>query len=41
MLYRIVVDVICMTLIVTLLVDDVFPKASLPNATFSFLQTAG
>jgi hypothetical protein len=29
-----------MTLIVTLITDDVFPKASLPNASFSFLQTA-
>jgi len=34
MLYQIVVDVIYMTLIVTLITDDVFPKASLPNALF-------
>jgi len=38
-LYRIVVDVIYMTFIVTLITDDVFPKASLPNAPFSLLQT--
>ena len=39
MLYRIVVEVIYMTLIVTLITDDMFPKASLPNAPFSLLQT--
>jgi len=41
MLYRIVVDVIYMTLIVILITDDMFPKASLPNASFSLLQTPG
>jgi len=40
-LYRIVVEVINVTRIVTLVADGVFPKASLPNASFSFLQTAG
>jgi hypothetical protein len=37
-LYRIVVDVINVTLIVALVADDVFPKASRPNASFSLLQ---
>jgi len=41
MLYRIVGEVIYMTLIVTLITDDVFPKASLPNASFSLLQAPG
>jgi hypothetical protein len=41
MFHRIVVDVIHMTLIVTLIADDVFPKAPLPNASFSLLQTPG
>jgi hypothetical protein len=41
MLHRIVVKVIYMTLIFTLITDDVFPKASRPNASFSFFQTAG
>jgi len=41
MLYRIVVDVIYMTLIVILITDYMFPKASLPNASFSRLQTPG
>jgi hypothetical protein len=40
-LYRIVVDVINVTLIVTLVADGVFPKAPLPNASFSLLQTPG
>jgi len=40
MLYLIVVDVIYMTLIVTLITDGVFPKASRPNASLSLLQTA-
>jgi len=39
--YRIVVKVIYVTLIITLVADDVFPKTSLPNTSFSFLQTAG
>jgi len=39
--YRIVMDVIHVTLIITLVPDDVFPETSLPNASFSFLQTAG
>jgi hypothetical protein len=39
--YRIVVDVIHVTLIVTHITDDVFPKTSLPNASFSLLQTPG
>ena len=38
MLDRIVVDVIYMTLIIKIVSDDVFPKASLPNASFSLLQ---
>ena len=37
-LYRIVVDVIPVTLIITLVADDVFPKTSLPNASLSLLQ---
>jgi hypothetical protein len=41
MLYRIVVEVIYLTLIVTLITADVLPKASLPNASFSFLPTPG
>ncbi len=40
MLYRIVVEVIYLTLIVTLITDDRFPKASLPKASFSLLKTA-
>ena len=36
--YRIVVDVIHVTLIITFVADDVFPKASLPNASLSLLQ---
>jgi hypothetical protein len=40
-LYRIVVEVIYVPLIVTLVADGVFPKASLPNASFSLLQTPG
>jgi hypothetical protein len=40
-LYRIVVDVIYMTLIVTLITDDVFPKASRQNASLSLLQAPG
>jgi hypothetical protein len=40
--YRIVVDVIhVMLLIITLVADDVFPKTSRPNASFSLLQTPG
>jgi hypothetical protein len=31
-------DVIYMTLIITLFPDDVFPKKSMPNASFSLLQ---
>ena len=41
MIYRIVMEVIHMPLIITLITDDVFPKASLPNASFSLLQTPG
>jgi len=37
-LYRIIVEVIDVTLIVTLVTDGVFTKASLPNASFSLLQ---
>jgi len=37
-LYRIVVDVINVALIVTLVADGVFPKASLQNASLSLLQ---
>jgi len=37
-LYRIIVEVIDVTLIVTLVADGVFPKASRPNASFSLLQ---
>jgi hypothetical protein len=33
--YRIVVEVIHVTLIVTLIADEVFPKTPLPNASFS------
>jgi len=40
-LYRIVVEVIHVTLIITLVADDVFPKTSLPNASFSLLQAPG
>jgi hypothetical protein len=39
-LERIKVDVIYMTLIVTLVADDVFPKTSLPNASLSLLKAA-
>jgi hypothetical protein len=38
MLYRIVVDVIHVTLIITLVADDVFPKTPLPNTSFPLLQ---
>jgi hypothetical protein len=38
MLYRIVVDVIRVTLIIALVTDDVFPKTPRPNASFSLLQ---
>jgi hypothetical protein len=38
-LNRIVVDIIYVTLIVTLITDGMFLKASLPNASFSLLQT--
>jgi hypothetical protein len=38
-LYRIVVEVIYLTLLVSLITADVFPKASLPKASFSLLQT--
>ena len=41
MLSRIVVAVIYMTLTVTFITDDVFPKAPQPNASFSFLQRLG
>jgi hypothetical protein len=37
-LYRIVVKVIYVTLIISLVADDVFPKTSLPNASFSLLE---
>jgi len=37
-LYRIVVNVIYVTLIITFVADDVFPKTSLPNASFSLLS---
>ena len=37
-LYRIVVKVIYVTLISTLVADDVFPKTSLTNASFSLLE---
>jgi hypothetical protein len=37
-LYRIVVKVIYVTLIITLVADDVFPKTSRPNASFSLLS---
>jgi hypothetical protein len=40
-LYRIVVEVINVTLIVTLVADGVFPKASRPNASFPLLRGAG
>jgi hypothetical protein len=40
-LHRIVVNVIYVTLIVTFITDDMFPKESLPNASFSLLQTPG
>jgi hypothetical protein len=40
-LYRIVVEVINVTFMVTLASDDVFPKASRPNASISLLQTPG
>jgi hypothetical protein len=36
-----VVEVINVTLIVTRVADGVFPKASLPNASFSLLQAPG
>jgi hypothetical protein len=35
---RIVVEVINVTLILTLVADGVFPKASLPDVSFSLLQ---
>jgi len=38
MLYRIVVNVIHVTLIIALVPDDVLPKTPLPNASFSLLQ---
>jgi hypothetical protein len=37
-LYRIVVEVIDMTLKVAIVADDVFPKASRPNASLSLPQ---
>jgi hypothetical protein len=37
-LYRIVVKVIYVTLIITLVADDVFPKTPLSNASFSLLE---
>ena len=38
--YRIVVEGIDVTLIVTLVPDGVFPKASRPNASFSLLPAS-
>ena len=40
-LYRIVMNIINVTLIVLLIRDNVFPKASLPNATFTLLLALG
>jgi hypothetical protein len=40
-LYRIVVEVINVALIVSLITDGVFPKASRPNDSFSLLQAPG
>jgi hypothetical protein len=37
--YRIMIDVIDVTLIIPLVAEDVFPKTSQPNALFSLLQT--
>ena len=37
--HRIVVNVVHVKLIITLVADDVFPKTSLPNASFSLLET--
>ena len=41
MFYRIVADVIHVTLIITLVGDGVFPKASRPNASFFTSSNGG
>jgi hypothetical protein len=37
--YGVVVDVIHVTLVIPLIADDMFPKASLPDVTFCLPQT--